>query len=378
MLRSLLLPLCRRHFHIVALNSVRVKLWDAYLSRTVAKDGKDVYASCSEMYANRPGRGEASCGPDSCGIVTRQGSGRSARRMRPDSYGLQCETIMCGGRMHSGEAKMAPARTLEGGRGVISPGGSFCAETCAACAREDAGNYVRRSAACGGSAHDAHGGIRRCGVHSRRDSVRAGVGTRCLSYTRLLAVCGEDAGGETCARRPKSSSAGTAPQSGRLCAFGDAGDGVLRAGGMHTALWTANARRRAPTCWRTTRGCVVLPRTRRLMRTEMGNDARRPLLAHPTHNSSELTRAGVRVAVDAGSGRVTVEAEWRSRGPHVPDLCGVRGVVTRADGRRTHFGTRVLSNSSIAGSRVAEWREKAGRAGRGIWVRAGADADARM
>ncbi|KAJ7077210.1 hypothetical protein C8R44DRAFT_863284 [Mycena epipterygia] len=117
----------------------------------------------------------------------------------------------------------------------------------------------------------------------------------------------------------------------------------------------SNARRRAPSCYRTTRACVVLACTRRRIRTEMGNDTRRPLLAHPTYNSSELTRAGVRVAVDAGSGGVAVEAEWS-----LPRFVRAVGVVVRADGR-------ALSNSSIG---VAEWREKAACAGRGAWVRA--------
>ncbi|KAJ7101973.1 hypothetical protein C8R44DRAFT_747002 [Mycena epipterygia] len=138
--------------------------------------------------------------------------------MRPDSYGLQCGAIMCGGRIHSGEVKVAPARTLEGGRSVIPPGGSFCAETCAACVREDAASlhgFIPQSftLSCpseigGMQGYAVHGGqaarTMRTGAYGDAECTRGGTGyargsgTRCLSYTRLLAVCGEDAGGETC------------------------------------------------------------------------------------------------------------------------------------------------------------------------------------
>ncbi|KAJ7080867.1 hypothetical protein C8R44DRAFT_906749 [Mycena epipterygia] len=159
----------------------------------------------------------------------------------------------------------------------------------------------RARAACahGGIAHDTRGALATMtGALGEGQRMRGGPG---LVGVHPPARC-----------VPKSASAGTAPQSGRLCAFGDAGDDVLHAAGMHTALWTANARR-APSGWCTTRGYVVLARTRRRMRTEMGNDAQGPLLVHQAHNSSELTRVGKRMKADIFWLALMVEFVWVMR-----------------------------------------------------------------
>ncbi|KAJ7081740.1 hypothetical protein C8R44DRAFT_905194 [Mycena epipterygia] len=390
MLLSLLLR--RRHCHILAMNSVHVKLWDMYLSRIVAKDGKDVYeimvfcarpqnyhpimlmhsissytsycrpylyilppislyfiyfipffattggyAWICTSYACRDARLRAIRTTDACRDVRESwgGTGRlrtdperprpvrdgaAVRRHRlphhdaavraecvPTRLGCGSERRSTSGRMKSGceesyLRERAPRRDT-GTRGVNAHGDSC-------------GLRTRRC----GQLRAQIGGIRgtsvRAGVRGSRPCVRVGGGLMTggkpydtLGMRETGAFEGRDAAansGGVCARRCE----------GR-CAVGvHRGD---------VSSWPA-------------RGDV---------RTEMGNDTRRPLLAHPTYNSSELTRAGVRVAVDAGSGRVAVEAEWT-------------GVVARADGR-------ALSNSSIG---VAEWREKAACAGRGAWVRA--------
>ncbi|KAJ7077732.1 hypothetical protein C8R44DRAFT_896145 [Mycena epipterygia] len=95
------------------------------------------------------------------------------------------------------------------------------------------------------------------------------------------------------------------------------------------------------------------------MRTEMGNYGRHPLLAHSTHNSSKLTRAGVHVAVDTGSGRVAVEAEWEGDAGLTSPICAGCGALW-------HVRMDAPSNSSIG---VAEWREKAAGTGCGAWHR---------
>ncbi|KAJ7089458.1 hypothetical protein C8R44DRAFT_751463 [Mycena epipterygia] len=160
MLRSLLL--CRHHCHILAMNSVRIKLWDACLSRTVAKDGEDVYASWIHLDLRivRMQRCKATwC--DLHNIMTQRGSarpnsygrdgGRRRRRtcMKPEEQpwrdnGTQ-RVIVCRGLMRLARAEMRSTTCAD-----WQHAGVRCPQRCIA--------------------HDLRQGMRRCGVYLQRDS----------------------------------------------------------------------------------------------------------------------------------------------------------------------------------------------------------------
>ncbi|KAJ7078355.1 hypothetical protein C8R44DRAFT_863127 [Mycena epipterygia] len=264
------------------------------------------------MYANHAGTGRPRMDAlwTSCvKIVTRWGKyilsrmGYSAER--------RCARGACRAGCEESYLRERGPRRDTGAREVIARGDS-CGLRMRRCGQQrmqigGMREYAVHGGATPGTMHT--GGVQRCEVHSQRDSAYVeGSGARChapacspcVARMRIRSLVRGDACGQKAATGERSHDTlgivwagvfecrdGAAIQA--ACAFGDVGGATVRTAGIG---------------WRTMWGCVVLARTRRRMRMEMGNDARRPLLAHPTHSPSELTQAGVRVAVDGGN-------EWR-------------------------------------------------------------------
>ncbi|KAJ7089443.1 hypothetical protein C8R44DRAFT_751448 [Mycena epipterygia] len=256
MLRSLLCfqPLPHTCSGLSTLTCAR-RLWDMYLSRTVAKDGEDVY-EIMDMPVVRMQRCETKrCDPH--GVCARRCTliVRGAARSRTDGinlcvaplYAIVCHITVrqctqnasrlawAAAQSARRDALRARSRTCVKGRcgAMLASGESLRAGTRAACAHGDVGNNVCRSAVCGGTlfpegrhrTRHARGLAAMTGALAEEKRTSGGLGLALMHPPARRVWRG-------CARRDLCATAGVFERKDgaairAACAFGNAGDAAV-------------------------------------------------------------------------------------------------------------------------------------------------------